>query len=393
MRVLVIPSWYPDEENPTGGIFVLQQVRALSAQGIDVAVLFPGERYTEPRPVARVEDGILTVRTGWRPTRVKSLLAKRLMTAWRFAEVRLPRYRSQIEESLDLLRRAGFEPDVIHVHALWPAASAAVVVSKRLGIPFVVTEHSEEYTPGTDRMLVRTPGVLQLVLRPLARHAAAYIAVSKQLGKRLQELGIHGDVKVIPNVVPDRPLVTPIPPRPPHRILHVSQLGPAKNIPLLLQSVAELRRRRHDFVLEIGGDSPYRSDAERIAADLGLAGSAVCFLGRLSPEEVQMALDRAAFTVLSSKHENSSVFAAESLMSGRPLLTTACGGHVEYLSKELGHVVDNENVPALADGLDWMLNHIGDFDANTLHEFALTHFGPEVIATQLLDVYRSVLDG
>jgi glycosyltransferase involved in cell wall biosynthesis len=293
---------------------------------------------------------------------------------------------------MSLLLDRGFSPNIIHVHALWHAAAAASIVSDRLGIPYVVTEHSEEYARDTERMLVKIPGVLPLVLRPLARRASAYIAVSEDLASRLRELGICDDIDVIPNVVPERTSPVAAPLERPLRILHVSQLGPAKNIPLLLGAVHKVTEHRQDFLLEIGGDSPYRADAERLARELGIAGTAVSFLGMLSRAQVQEALDGAAFTVLSSTHENSSVFAAESLMAGRPLLTTACGGHTEYLDATLGRIVANDDVGALAEGLDWMLDHYTEFDAAHLNEFARARFSEQAVCSQLLSIYREVLD-
>ncbi len=393
MKVLIIPSWYPDAGNPTAGIFVAQQARALVRQGVEVAVLFPSEHFEGERPSASLEDGILTVRTGRRPLRSSGMTARRLGTAWRLVSVRLPAYRRRVIDALQLLTARGFTPDVIHVHALWPAGAAAVVAGEKMGVPIVVTEHSEEYSRNTERLLVRTPGVLPLVLRPLARRAAAYVAVSSELAARLRELRIAGAVEVIPNVVPERCTVMPVQDRPPYRILHVSQLGPAKNIPLLLRATAELRRRRDDFVLDIVGESEFRKDAERLADELGLTGGTVRFLGRLAPAGVQNALDESAFAVLSSLHENSSVFAAEALMAGRPLLTTDCGGHVEYLDDSLGRVVANNDAGALVEGLDYMLDHFREFEPSCLNAFARAHFSEQAVCSQLLRVYREVLGG
>ncbi|MBM6860685.1 glycosyltransferase family 4 protein, partial [Clostridium saudiense] len=39
MKVLLIPSWYPDDRNPINGIFFKEQGEALVKRGIDVIVL------------------------------------------------------------------------------------------------------------------------------------------------------------------------------------------------------------------------------------------------------------------------------------------------------------------------------------------------------------------
>ncbi|MDZ4655870.1 MAG: glycosyltransferase [Coriobacteriia bacterium] len=185
-----------------------------------------------------------------------------------------------------------------------------------------------------------------------------------------------------PSAVSDDPL---------HVIAHVSVMGPAKNLPALLQAVNQLRGCRSDFVLRLAGDGERRTEAEALAALLGLEDF-VEFVGQKSADEVLDMFARSAFTVISSTHETFSVMAAESLMCGRPVLSTRCGGPEEFITPEVGRLIDAGSVDALADGLDWMLCHYTDFDPRALHEYARKRFAPDVVAAQILKVYRSVLD-
>lgn len=374
LRVLIIPSWYPSAEQPTAGVFIYQQVRAL-AEVADVAVLHvdPGERAFGPTIAS--EDGVTVVRSG--------IVANNLLS-------RFFGYRDAGITAYDALSDAWGEPDILHVQALFPAALIARAVSKRTGIRYVVTEHSEEYLPESKRRLVRTPGMVPLVLRPLARGAARTITVSEFLGRRLRELGLAVDPVVIPNVVP-MTAPTPIRSSAPHVIAHVSVMGPAKNLGGLLRAADMLRRRRSDFVLRLVGDGESRAEAEDLARSLGL-GDFVEFTGRKSVDEVHALLGEAAFTVISSTHETFSVSAAESLMCGRPVVSTRCGGPEEFITPSVGRLVVAENPNELADGLDWMLDHFTEFDPELLHGYARDRFSPEVVAEKILDVYRSVVD-
>ncbi len=373
-RVLVVPSWYPSPGSPSAGIFIRQQVDALTSK-CDVAVLHVDTGERAHAATTSVESGVTVLR---------SAIAARSLYARFFA------YRRAGLAAFELLRESWGTPDIVHVQALWSAALIARAIKRRYGIPYVVTEHSEEYLVQSERRLVRTPGVLPLVLRPLARAASRTIAVSRFLGDRLVELGLARNPVIIPNVVP-LSLPTPLPTAAPHVIAHVSVMGPAKALPTLLQAVDILRRRRSDFVLRLAGDGERRAEAEAVAASLGLDG-VVEFVGRKSAEEVRALLAESAFTVISSTHETFSVVAAESLMCGRPVLSTRCGGPEEFVTPDVGHIIDAGNVDALVEGLDWMLSHFADFDPQTLHEYACERFAPDVVAKQILEVYRSVLD-
>jgi len=374
-RVLVIPSWYPSEADPTAGIFILQQVRALAAVA-DVAVLHVAGGSEAFGPIATVEDGVTVVRMG-----IDATGAYRRFVGYRAAG------------------RAGFKavltewgrPDIVHVQALFPAALVARDVGRREKIPYIVTEHSEEYLAASTRRLVSTPGVVSLILRPLAHGAARTIAVSRFLGDRLAELGLANDPVVIPNVVPVSP-ATPLPFASPHVIAHVSIMSPAKNLEMLLRAVDLLRGRRGDFRLRLVGDGECRAELEAQVETMGL-GDFVEFTGRKSVDEVHTILATSAFSVVSSTHETFSVSAAESLMCGRPVLSTRCGGPEEFVSADNGRLVESDDAETMAAGLDWMLDHYTEFDPDVLHDYARSRFAPEVIAARILDVYSEVLDG
>ena len=116
-------------------------------------------------------------------------------------------------------------------------------IKRRFGTPYIVTEHSEEYLASSNRRLVKTPGALPLLLRPLAHGASRTVAVSRFLADRLSALGLAVDPVVIPNIVPVAE-ASPMPTAAPHVIAHVSIMSPAKNIGTLLEAVGHLRARR-----------------------------------------------------------------------------------------------------------------------------------------------------
>ncbi|MBI5231732.1 MAG: glycosyltransferase [Coriobacteriales bacterium] len=372
LKVLVVPSWYPSPENPTAGVFIRQQVQALAPM-VDVAVLHIDVGPRKSSPLETFEGGIPVVRAGVPAS-----------------QTRLPfGVRKTGLRAFGLLSGTWGRPDIVHVQALWPAGVVARVIKRRFGVPFVVTEHSEEYMPQSKRRLVRTPGVVGLLLRPIARAASRTIAVSRVLADRLAELGLATDPIVIPNVVPVSD-PSPLPTKPPFTVAHVSIMGPAKNIAGLLAAVKQLRERRSDFRVLLVGDGECRADLEALSHTLELE-DIVEFTGRVGTSEVREILAESAFTAVSSTHETFSVSAAESLMCGRPVVSTRCGGPEEFITPEVGRLVAVNDVDAIADGIDWMLDHFGEFDPEALHDYAMARFAPEVVAGQIVSVYEEVL--
>lgn len=390
MKVLFIPSWYPSHEQPTAGIFVAQQVEAVRV-GCDVAVLYVREATDDVGPTLSRESGLPVARAELAMGRPAISLLGRMRAVTKNLRNKLVRYPKVGVDAFEQLRATWGTPDIIHVQALWPAAIIAHRLKRLYGIPYVVTEHSEEYMPQSSRRLVRTPGIVSVILRPLALGASRTIAVSKVLAERLTALGLARSPIVIPNVVPvSEP--APVSSAIPHAIAHVSIMGPAKALDTLLQAINILRGRRSDFVLRLVGDGECRADLETLASQLGLGG-VVEFTGLRSAEEVREILAESAFAVVSSTHETFSVSGAEALMCGRPVVSTRCGGPEEYVTSEVGRLVDSGSVEALADGLDWMLDHFAEFDPRTLHEYARARFAPDVVAARITEVYREALDG
>jgi glycosyltransferase involved in cell wall biosynthesis len=388
-RVLVIPSWYPSLEQPTAGIFIQQQVEALEKRA-KIAVVYVREAEEGLRPRATSEGGSTVVRAQLKMPPVSRTVPGRARAVATNLFNKLYRYPRVGLAAFEILRAVRGAPDIVHVQALWPAGLIACAIKRRYGIPYVVTEHSEEYLAASERRLVRTPGVVRFLLRPLARGASRTIVVSRFLAERLTDLGLAVEPVVVPNVVPvTDPVAPPVAER--HAIAHVSIMGPAKNLGALLQAVDQLRRRRTDFVLRLIGDGESRVELERMSAALRLGG-VVEFTGRVPAAEIPALLAGSAFSVVSSTHETFSVAAAESLMCGRPVLSTRCGGPEEFITAAVGRLIEAGSVEALADGLDWMLDHFRDFDPDALHRYAVERFAPGVVAAQIIAVYRSVLD-
>ncbi len=146
LSILVVPSWFPSAGNPTAGVFIQQQVHALARRG-DVAVLHLDPSKTSLPATVEGEGGAVVVR-------VSAGSAGRY--GW------LVTYRRTALAAFDALRDAWGTPDIVHVQALWPAGLIARAIKRRYGIPYVVTEHSEEYLAASERKLVRYPGVVPI---------------------------------------------------------------------------------------------------------------------------------------------------------------------------------------------------------------------------------------
>ncbi len=133
------------------------------------------------------------------------------------------------------------------------------------------------------------------------------------------------------------------------RLLSVGRLVPAKNPMLLLDIVAELRRRGIEVYCEIVGEGPLRAELERRLDALGLR-SAVRLVGQDTAWR-----DRApSFDVYvqTSEHEGACLTVLEAMQAGLPVVATAAGEIPDHLSDGAGIVVEPPTADAFADAIE-----------------------------------------
>jgi len=130
LRVLTLAPFYPSQENPAQGCFIAEPLEELKSQAVnsDVIAVQPFYR-AGARPLA-----------GNAPARWQKYFSFPgnfgLPLSGRFAATTLFR---QVQERH---RRESY--DLIHAHSALPCGEAALTLSERLGIPFIVTVHGLE---------------------------------------------------------------------------------------------------------------------------------------------------------------------------------------------------------------------------------------------------------
>jgi glycosyltransferase involved in cell wall biosynthesis len=389
LHVLVIPSWYPTESRPGYGVFFREQARALQRAGLRMGVVFPEAlplslagappAARRPRlPWETDEGGVPTARVRfpfpdrWPRARAQAWAAScvALATAW--------------------ARRHG-RPDVLHAHgSCWPFAAGAVAArqaARRLGIPYVVTEHSTRFLEGRP-----FDAAEDREIRRGLDGAARILAVGGALARAVEPFAPPGRLAVLGNLV-DGAFFRP-PDAPPARptILCVAGLVPRKGVAGLLRAYGKAFPGDDAPVLEVAGDGPERSALEAEARHLGLAGR-VRFLGPLDRDGVREALWRAGLFALNSRIETFGIVLAEALAAGVPVVSTRCGGAEDVVDPRDGLLVPADDDDALAAALGRAWATRGERDPGDLRRRALERFGEAAICGRLAAIYDEARAG
>jgi glycosyltransferase involved in cell wall biosynthesis len=286
------------------------------------------------------------------------------------------------------LREFG-RPDILHAQATLWGGVAASVISRRLGIPFVITEHSSGFAGGTLRSWEKTIAAAAL------QEASAVLAVSTSLARSLQGMVPGLDVKVVPNMV-DTAFFSPLPsgrPTSPYIFLCVGALVQLKRFDVAIRAFAEAFPDDPSVILRIGGSGPEASSLARVAEQLGV-DDRVQFLGGLSRVQVRDEMRSADAFVLSSSVETFGLVVAEAQSVGLPAIVTECGGPEEIVSESTGTRVAPDNVDELSRAMGEVYESRINWAsrAGTIRESTRCRFDSAAVAEQILSCYEHALN-
>ena len=381
-KILFVPSWYPNEDDPIAGVFIEEQAVAVSKE-FDVAVLLPKmaawrnvlKSNAPDKSVKEQQSGLTVYHEYARPLIPHGPESIDYGTFARAAQNGFKR----------IVNEWG-RPDIIHTHVVLPGGWSALGVAKQNGTPIVLTEHSSPFSMhlGTElsRRLVRETltGVNQI------------IAISPALAKQLLDFEPGLNIEVIGEslrtdfFVPAENIDKAE--RRGKSFFVAARLAEQKGLEHLVRAVHLLvDKGLNSFELVIGGDGPDRQKLEDLVQNLDV--SSYCrFLGGLNREQVRERMQKCDVFVLSSLHETFGVVVGEAMACGKPVISTRCGGPEFFVNEQNGVLVDVANPRALADAMeDFLLDRLS-FDPQTVRASVVNRFSPEAFVRNITAVYE-----
>ncbi|WP_427162006.1 glycosyltransferase family 4 protein [Aliinostoc sp. HNIBRCY26] len=142
------------------------------------------------------------------------------------------------------------------------------------------------------------------------------------------------------------------------RLLYVGRLAVVKGLPILLESVAILKRSHPKILLTVVGDGPDRAQLAQMVKQLELDGN-VKFVGYQSQTEVRQHMQQTDIFVMSSFAEGVPVVLMEAMAAGVPVVATQIAGVSELVENGVsGYLVPPGDTASLADRIEKLLNDV-----------------------------------
>ena len=404
MRVLIIPSWYPNENNKVSGIFTKEQALTISklrkewrigislwGQGENFLFLRnPLEAYSKYRndrkkkttSIRNVEHNCMEFLHScleWSPRLFNGNMREVILAN---------------EKNLLSAQEKFGGIDILHAHVSYPAGWIAKLLSNKYNIPYVITEHM---SPFPFERYLKNKALSTKVKEPL-KEANAIIAVSPYLAQEMLDYGLPEPV-IIPNVI-DESFFLPDPLEKKttgsYTFFTLGGLIPQKGIQELLEGIDLLMKRlpmkeRKSLVFNIGGAGEEDAKLKKFSEENDLSKN-IRWLGSLTREEARYHFRNCDSFVLTSRHESFGVVYAEAMACGKPVIATKCGGPESFINRENGILVEVGKPDQIANALEAMLRNTSSFNSQVIRESFLSRFSSEVVVQKIETLYRDIIN-
>lgn len=383
MHIVIIPAFFQTKDRPTLGSFFMDQARALKKQGHEVTIL-----YCDTYSVKCFQEWIKYEEPA--ESQIKGIQIYRNK---RFCPVKhgMEGYKEAFAEGIEMLWHKYMlkqKVDVIHAHcAVW-AGYAAMQLSQRTEIPYVVTEHATLFQLHRDDISVTNNEVIKKVFKQAARVICVSEAFAHLLSEYRKDIDVIGNVVDCDNFYPVRSQQTD------EKFLFLTvcymqeeaQLY-KKGIDILFKAWKELQQKYPHCKLIVGGGGQAQYKAVEWCQEYGITDS-VEFVGSLSREEVAARMQQCDCFVLPSRYETFGVVYIEAMACGKPVIAVQNGGPDDFVKEFNGILIEPDQVMELVQAMEKMLTK--KYDAEQIAEYVRERFSSTSIADQLNKLYHEL---
>lgn len=393
MKILVISHMFPNPANSTNGIFVYHRVKELLKSGIELKVVNPQPKcFPFLKNISRYKK-YCSISKKYEFDNIEVLSPKYTYLPVKYFRNRIGFLMSKaVSKYMDSLRTENFS--LIHAHGAVDGGLVAMDLSKKLGIPYIVTAH------GSDINYSIGDKIKEKYLFHVLSNAKKVIFVSGALKERARELTKYEEESavVIPNGVDtnifklmDKSVLREKLNIPPHSkvISFVGNLLPVKGAHLLPAIFKGVKEKIPYALLYIVGDGPLENKIKEEFLGFNISKDVV-FVGRVPQTEVAKYMNLSDALILPSLNEGQGAVINESLACGTPVVGSNVGGIPEALGgQQYGKIFPKGNIDKAIEAVLEVLSQ--EWDRKKLNEKA-SKFSWRNTVIQEIKVYKEVIN-
>ena len=295
-------------------------------------------------------------------------------------------FRKAIEEEIE-----EFKPDIIHAQHIWIISNVALDYN----IPVIITSH------GSDIMGYQVWPEFHDVMFNVADGCKKIVAISNHSREVIADIFSKNKEKIITisNGYDERVFYKDdcnkdeilselnIDKKYEKIVCFAGRLTQNKGIDLLLHA-AKNYEKENVLTLVIGHGEEYKNLID-IKEKNELKN--VVFLGNQKQNMLRKLYNISDVCVVPSRQEAFGLVALEALACGTPVIATNQGGMPDFINKNVGILIEKDNVLELEDAISKILNGDIKFDSQYLSEYAINNYRQDLFVDKIIDVYKENL--
>ena len=384
MHILEIPSFFP----PYGGLFCLDQAKALQVLGHEVRIL------------SNVQLG-MTI--GWKDylTLPKHRYEHEMegILVYQSYQRGIPKViRHNVKRWVDIVcsmfeeyvKKYGM-PDVLHAHCVKWAGYAAMKISEKYHIPYVITEHLPKEIYQVEFGEAPSRAWQIPLLKQALRQANKVITVSEELvddlscyfGEDYQHTTVSNMIDTDFFAYRER---QPVESRP-FTFCCPAVYVERKGYDVLLAAFSQLYHKHPDVALLIAGQGTDGMTFRRMMERSGGQLPVTCY-GTLDKEGVRQMYYNSDAMVLATRGESQGLVLLEAMSTGIPVISTEAIP-LSVRVKEGASYIPVDDVGALVNAMEKIVSH--SYDGQQLSQQVSDFASPRVIGQQIEAVLRTSL--
>ena len=380
MKVLVVPTWYPNGKDKLMGVYHKEFTEALNRNGIKADMLYiDRQRLSKPLKYLFMKKRVIINEVNY-----KVYINKMLDISKISFKLQIKNYINKLEKLIKMYISLNGKPDIIHAQVLFPAGYACSVIGEKYDIPVIVTEHYSGYEKFFKEEKYKEYSSYVL-------NNAIYTTVSNYMKENVSK---YTKVKcyVLPNLVDTKPFLNNVKrtKEKTFKLVSVSALRKGKRLDIVFRALKILVDKNIDIHLDIVGDGFYEDIFKKDCQELGL-DDYVTFLGRKNKREIAEILKNENALIIGSEIETFCIPGVEAMASGIPIVSTDCLGPSEYVDKNVGNLCKVNNPEDMAEKIEDLINRYDSFDSEYIREKA-NIYGEEAVVKTALSLYERAIN-
>jgi L-malate glycosyltransferase len=385
IKVLVISTWYPTNTS-SSGTFVEMLSLGLKNGGVQVDTLLHNyytisQYFSFSKPKYKKDKKLSFIHLNTILIPFSSDRIQKMTILWTiYLKLKLKYFFTK-------------KPDLIHHHGCLDKCYITNFLSRKFQTPYIYTEHSplKSFKSVSERNGYNNFPEIQ----KFAAKAHTRTSVSAYYKLVYQNI-FNVDFDVVPNLVSQDFLAlnNKVEIKPNSEIftfIAIGNLIEVKNFQLLIRAFAKLNESIAQIKLLIIGTGNLEHTLSELSVTLKVDNK-IQFLGHQSREGVVKNILQSNTLVVSSLKETFGVVLIESLMLGKPIIATKCGGVEDIVNDGVnGFLAENNSLESMVEMMKRMIKEYNFFNAEKLSEDAKQLFSEGKVVEKWKSIYNNVL--